>query len=324
MLPNRRNSAVVEPGNHREHPALFGYPEPGLESDQVPHLSRAVLAPELHHRERLPARPRLGKAHRLHRPEAERVAAAAGHLLDRQAPFEVRHLVELVRGELIGGEERIDERARTPRRPSARSGSRRPPLCRSGRARRAARDRANRWTPPARWRRRRRARRRRAAGSSAPPSASEVSGPVAITAGDGISRTSSRTTRMRGWDVTRSCTAHEKISRSTASAAPPGTRANSAHSSSRLPSRRSSALSSPCALPSSSDLKELLQTSSARRSVWCAGVRTAGRISYSVTSTPRAASAQAASQPASPPPTTTAVTSVPSPPARSPRPGART
>ena len=34
------------------------------------------------------------------------------------------------------------------------------------------------------------------------------------------------------------------------------------------------------------DLKELLQTSSASRSVWCAGVFTAGRISYSVTRTP--------------------------------------
>src|SRR5690606_7694609 len=80
--------------------------------------------------------------------------------------------------------------------------------------------------------------------------------------------------------------------------------AGSAAARSSDPSARISALSNPCALVISSLLKELVQTSSARRSVRCAGVRRTGRISSSVTSWPRAASCHAASQPARPPPTT--------------------
>ena len=45
--------------------------------------------------------------------------------------------------------------------------------------------------------------------------------------------------------------------------------------------------------------------------VWCAGVGTAGRISRSVTRTPRAARAQAASEPARPPPMIVARRSMP-------------
>ena len=50
------------------------------------------------------------------------------------------------------------------------------------------------------------------------------------------------------------------------------------------------------------DLSELLQTSSAKRSVLWAGVERAGRISYRFTGNPRTASCHAASLPASPPP----------------------
>ena len=71
----------------------------------------------------------------------------------------------------------------------------------------------------------------------------------------------------------------EKISRSTASAVPPGTRAASAQGSSRLPSARNSALSRPWALVRSTDLKELLQTSSPSLPVRWAAVGTRGRIS---------------------------------------------
>jgi len=51
-----------------------------------------------------------------------------------------------------------------------------------------------------------------------------------------------------------------------------------------------------------SDLRELLHTSSASRSVWWAGVRVPGRISKRRTTQPRSAACHAASQPASPPP----------------------
>src|SRR5947207_1647352 len=62
----------------------------------------------------------------------------------------------------------------------------------------------------------------------APASASEVSGPVATMPGDSSPVTSPRTTAIAGWLVTRSCTAWENATRSTASAAPPGPRAGSA------------------------------------------------------------------------------------------------
>ncbi len=55
--------------------------------------------------------------------------------------------------------------------------------------------------------------------------------------------------------MTRRWTSPANSSRSTASAAPPGTLAESAHGSKRLPSALSSDLRSPCALVSSTDLK---------------------------------------------------------------------
>ena len=92
-------------------------------------------------------------------------------------------------------------------------------------------------------------------------------------------------------------------SRSTASAAPAGTRLASAARMTSEPSRRISSFSRPTALSSLSPRKELLQTSSASRSVLCTAVGRTGRISYSVTGTPREAACQAASEPARPPPT---------------------
>ena len=101
---------VAQARNHREDALLLGNAEPRLEADEVPHPARAVLAPQLHHRMRLPAGSRIGKAHRLHRTEARRLPAPPRHLLDRQASLEVGHLVEIVARVLIGSRERVDER----------------------------------------------------------------------------------------------------------------------------------------------------------------------------------------------------------------------
>ena len=98
--------------------------------------------------------------------------------------------------------------------------------------------------------------------------------------GLGSAVTSSRTTVTRGCDVTRSCTPSENTSRSTVSALPPGTRASSAALRTTEPSRRISALSRPCAFDVSVLLKVFEQTSSARRSVLCAGVPRTPRISW--------------------------------------------
>ncbi len=140
-------------------------------------------------------------------------------------------------------------------------------------------------------------------------SASEVSGPVAMidaatpSAGAGIAVTSSRTTVMRGSAAIPAVTASANRSRSTARAAPAGTRVASAARMTSEPSRRISSFRRPTALSSLSPRNELLQTSSASRSVLCTAVGRTGRISCSTTRTPREAACQAASQPASPPPT---------------------
>src|SRR5262245_16518961 len=139
--------------------------------------------------------------------------------------------------------------------------------------------------------------------------ASDVSGPVATITGErsldsGIAVTSSRTMVISGCADNAVVIVSEKRSRSTASAAPAGTRLASAARITTDPSRRISSFSRPTALSSLSPRKEFEQTSSARRSVLCTAVGRAGRISYSVTGTPWAAACQAASDPAKPPPTT--------------------
>ena len=80
---------------------------------------------------------------------------------------------------------------------------------------------------------------------------------------------------------------------------------NAARSAARMisePSRRISSLSRPTALSSLSPRKELLQTSSASRSVLWTSVGLTGRISCRMTGTPRDATCHAASEPARPPP----------------------
>ena len=101
---------VLEPGDHPEDALLLRIAEPRLEADEVPHLARAILHAELHDGVRLAPRARVGEPDGLHRPEAQRLAAAPRHLLGGHAALEVRHLVELVRGRLVGGGERVEER----------------------------------------------------------------------------------------------------------------------------------------------------------------------------------------------------------------------
>ena len=107
------------------------------------------------------------------------------------------------------------------------------------------------------------------------------------------------------WMASRSVTAAEKPSRSTASAEPAGTLCASAAAMISEPSPRISAWSSPTALLAASSERKLFeQTSSASPSVWCAGVISpVPRISERRTLRPASASCQAASEPARPPPT---------------------
>ena len=108
--PESQELRILEAGDHLEHALLLGDPQPRLEADDVPHPSRAVLAPELHHRVGPTPRARVVESHGLHRAEAERLAPTTRHLLDGHAPLEVRDLVELVARELIGHRQGVDER----------------------------------------------------------------------------------------------------------------------------------------------------------------------------------------------------------------------
>src|SRR5262245_19686687 len=136
-------------------------------------------------------------------------------------------------------------------------------------------------------------------------SAPEVSGPVATMHGPGAkSATSPVAISMPGGACTASSIQAAKRSRSTASAPPAGTRQASAAASTTEPSRRSSSCSRPTALCRRSERRLFEHTSSAKRSLTCAGERLCGFISHSRTRTPRRASASAASQPARPAPIT--------------------
>ena len=72
-------------------------------------IPREVVLAELNRGIRLAAGTRIDEPDRLHRTEAQRVDAARGHHLDRQAPFEELRLVELVQRRALGRDERLVE-----------------------------------------------------------------------------------------------------------------------------------------------------------------------------------------------------------------------
>ncbi len=137
----------------------------------------------------------------------------------------------------------------------------------------------------------------------------EVSGPVAMMtdpqSAGGRPAISPRSILISGWASMRAVTAALNGSRSMASAPPAGTAWASAMAMIRPRACRISQCRRPTAFcSSSSERKELEQTSSARPSVRCAKVATCGRISWRMTGTPASAACQAASDPARPPPMT--------------------
>ena len=100
-----------------------------------------------------------------------------------------------------------------------------------------------------------------------------------MTSPSGIFVTSPSTTVMFGCARTRRVTSAAKPWRSTASAPPASTRVSSAQERISEPSVRSSCLRSPTAFSSWSERSEFEQHSSAKSSVWCAGVFFCGFIS---------------------------------------------
>ena len=93
IWPKRMNSALLQSGDHAQDARLLAELQMILKSDQVEALGAQILLAQLHDGPRTPAGARIGEAHRLHRSEAQRVAAAARDLLDRQARLEIRRVV---------------------------------------------------------------------------------------------------------------------------------------------------------------------------------------------------------------------------------------
>jgi len=103
---------LLQSRNHPEHTHLLGVLHLGLEAHDVEQRAEPVVLAELNDGMRLPLRmARIGEPDRLHRPEAQGVAAARRHHLDRQAAVEIGgRRLEVAERHRLGGEQRIDER----------------------------------------------------------------------------------------------------------------------------------------------------------------------------------------------------------------------
>ena len=77
---------VLEARNEAQHSRLLTPLQLRLESDEAEVIAGQVVLTELDDGIRLAARARIGKPHRLHRPEAKRIDAAMRHDFDGQTP----------------------------------------------------------------------------------------------------------------------------------------------------------------------------------------------------------------------------------------------
>ena len=102
---------VLEPGNGAEDALLRAVLQLGLEADHVVERAELVVLAQLHDGVGLHRRiVRIGEPDRLHRPVAQRLAAALGHHLDRQAAVEIGRVgLPVLEVDLLAGEQRVDE-----------------------------------------------------------------------------------------------------------------------------------------------------------------------------------------------------------------------
>ena len=108
--PGAQKLGLLQSRNHPEDLLLRAHFQPSLEAHEVPHLRGAIFLTQLHHGVRLAAGFRINETDRLHRPKAQRFDAPLRHFLDREAAFEIRHLVPLVpRHVLLAGEQGCHE-----------------------------------------------------------------------------------------------------------------------------------------------------------------------------------------------------------------------
>ena len=100
--PEPHELGILESGNEPQDTSLLAPLHLRLEADEAEVVARKVVLSELHAGVRLAPGARIGQAHRLHRPEPQRVDAAARHHLDRQAPLEEFRIVKFVQRRLLG------------------------------------------------------------------------------------------------------------------------------------------------------------------------------------------------------------------------------
>jgi hypothetical protein len=100
--PEAHELGALESRDQPEHPLLLAVLELCLETHEAVVVAGNVVLAELDDGVSLPAGARIDEANRLHRPETQRVRAAVGHHLDRQAPLEEHLAVEVVQGGRFG------------------------------------------------------------------------------------------------------------------------------------------------------------------------------------------------------------------------------
>src|SRR5687768_3042796 len=88
-LPVAKKLGVGQSRDHSENALLFRDAQPSLKADEVPHHAGAILLTELHHGPRAASRAGIVEPNGFHGTEAECLAAALRHDLDRYASFEI-------------------------------------------------------------------------------------------------------------------------------------------------------------------------------------------------------------------------------------------
>src|SRR4029077_7403179 len=75
-LAKTEKLSMFEARNHAQDARLLAELQVILKADKIVTVGAQIFLPQLHHRVRPPSGPRIHQSHGLHRPKAERVAAA--------------------------------------------------------------------------------------------------------------------------------------------------------------------------------------------------------------------------------------------------------
>src|ERR1700728_15893 len=100
---------ILKPRDQTQHPRLLAPFEVILKADKVIAIGAQIFFAQLHHGPWRFAGARIAQADGLHRPEAERVAAATRQNLDGQTAFEIIELLPLLRLRGLSGQQRVEK-----------------------------------------------------------------------------------------------------------------------------------------------------------------------------------------------------------------------